>query len=78
MHSHNTGIQKKFWNAQKMAWGDFGRVLCADSKFVVRLSLSPLVHEVFEFEILKNTRQSKLYIYVSFSNIHNQILTSTD
>ena len=43
-----------------MAWDELSRVLCADSKSVVRLSPSPLVHEIFEFEILKNTPQNTI------------------
>ena len=61
-----------------MSWGGFSRVLCADSKSVVRLSLSPLVHEVSPFEILRNMCENKQYINMYIINIHNQIMTNTN
>ena len=40
-----------FGIVQKMAWDEFSRVLYADSKYAIHLTISPLVHEVSVFEI---------------------------
>ena len=43
-----------------MTWDELSRVLYADSRTVIRLTSSLLVHEVSKFEIKKYTQKYKI------------------